>query len=290
MQGSRVQGVPGYGNGSPQVSGGVQLGGNAGMRTGQGSSGVGGSAETGSYAQSNLLPISALRRVEPQVADIGPLSSSGRLPQGTSLRQPNDFVGLYQVPPEVDSPYAGWFARVRGGMIAVFPKGDYIADKDGVYPLVPPNTVYLLGGIPLRSSATADSNSGQPSQAIDGRSSTRVSSQDFGSGGASGGRIDGRISTLVQADRMSPASGRVPTLPSNTPARPDSELGGLAKPTPELVAEFGASLAELATRSSRLYTSDVYRNSRLAALAKAAGVDVIEHASPQAAAPTASGQ
>lgn len=104
------------------------------------------------------LDITDLERVEPIVGDANPLAAPGRnLP--ANLRIPNDFSGVYRVPVNANTPYAGWYARAHGGVIAVFPQAEYAyKKKQGLVPLIPGGTQYLLGGIPLR---TLDASRGE---------------------------------------------------------------------------------------------------------------------------------
>lgn len=136
------------------------------------------------------LRVVELKRVEAFVADMGALSTSGRQ-QKADLRLPNDFGGVYQIPKDADTPYAGWFARARGGMIAVFPRGSYVPSDDGMIAIVPPNTRYILGNVPLGFGNASASQAAHTDHSIDGRISLRVTDdtpQTF---------IDGRLTTRI---------------------------------------------------------------------------------------------
>jgi hypothetical protein len=48
------------------------------------------------------------------------------------------------------------FARVSGGIAAVFPASEYISDRKGkVHTVVPAGTVFYIGGVPAATSAPA---------------------------------------------------------------------------------------------------------------------------------------
>lgn len=96
------------------------------------------------------LTIKDFKRVEQGRGDAGGLSKS--LARGpATVGVPNDFSGVYQIPEDADTPYAGWFARVSGAMIAVFPRGEYTATRGGVVPAVPANTRFFFGSVPLNA-------------------------------------------------------------------------------------------------------------------------------------------
>ena len=99
------------------------------------------------------LTIKDLQRVEQLRGDSGGLSKS--LARGpANLAVPNDFSGVYQVPEDADSPYAGWYARVSGGLIAVFPRSEYTQGPSGMVATVSANTRYFLGSIPRNQRPT----------------------------------------------------------------------------------------------------------------------------------------
>lgn len=96
------------------------------------------------------LEVADLKRVEAQVADMNPLSPEGRV-MPAQLEVPVGFNGVYKVPEDADTPVAGWVARVSGAVIAVFPASEYRWHKKaGIYPVAPTQTMFMLGGIPLR--------------------------------------------------------------------------------------------------------------------------------------------
>lgn len=94
------------------------------------------------------IDVRDLRRVEPLVADANPLSFAGRV-QGANLSVPSSFgAGLYQIPANANSRYAGWFVRAQGGMYAVFPRSDYAVQDDRIFAVIPPGTQFFMGGVP----------------------------------------------------------------------------------------------------------------------------------------------
>jgi hypothetical protein len=94
------------------------------------------------------LTIKDLRRVEQVRGDTGGLGKS--LAQGPAIMAvPNDFAGVYQIPEDADTPYAGWYARFSGALIAVFPRGEYTPGPNGLMPVAAANTRFFLGSIPL---------------------------------------------------------------------------------------------------------------------------------------------
>lgn len=96
------------------------------------------------------LQVTDLERVEGRVGDRNVLSSPGRV-MPAQMAVPIGFEGVYRIPLTADTPYAGWFARASGGVIAAFPASEYRFDKDiGVIPDIPSGTVYFMGGIPVR--------------------------------------------------------------------------------------------------------------------------------------------
>jgi hypothetical protein len=69
---------------------------------------------------------------------------------GTDLRVPTAFGDVYRV--QVAS---GWqrtnqdsFARIDGGVTAVFPRSVYVATKKGAMPEIAPGTIFYLGQVP----------------------------------------------------------------------------------------------------------------------------------------------
>ncbi|MBX3357062.1 MAG: hypothetical protein KF745_01410 [Phycisphaeraceae bacterium] len=88
-----------------------------------------------------------IQRVEQGVADVGPLSLSTRS-LGVDLRRPFGFDSVYAVNGDRNG---GSFARISGGLFAVFPRSVYRPTKDGIMTEVPPGTVFYIGGLPSMS-------------------------------------------------------------------------------------------------------------------------------------------
>ena len=109
------------------------------------------------------LTVKDFIRVEQVRGDAGGLSKS--LARGpATVGTPNDFSGVYQIPEDADSPYAGWYARVQGAVIAVFPRGEY----SGGTAVIPANTKFFLGGVP-RNAAGAVKQRVRTVEAANGR-------------------------------------------------------------------------------------------------------------------------
>jgi len=80
------------------------------------------------------------RPVDPGFADTGGLVESFRIPM-TDLRVGDGWDSVY----EMESSFGPLYARRNGGLTAVFPQSNYVAGRDGTVPVVPPNTVYVIG-------------------------------------------------------------------------------------------------------------------------------------------------
>ena len=88
-----------------------------------------------------LANAQGLERVEEIWGDAGPLNESMRvLP--LDLRAPVGFQGVYRVP-----GHDNLLTRMDGGLAAVFPRSVYAATASGVVPLIPPGTVFHVGGV-----------------------------------------------------------------------------------------------------------------------------------------------
>lgn len=106
-------------------------------------------AATGAHAQAPSRML--LEPVDPGHADVGPLGVSTRtIP--VDMRSPSGFDRVFRVPGSaagvgtIDVPNDR-FARVSGGIAAVFPRSSYVTGEKGRYALVPAGTVYYIGGI-----------------------------------------------------------------------------------------------------------------------------------------------
>ncbi len=227
------------------------------------------SVEVGQNA-SNLgrtsLEFRELKRVESFVADIGPLGTAGRQ-QDASLRVPNDFGGLYQIPKDANTPYAGWFARRRGGLTAVFPKGDYQADKNGLYAVVPANTTYIMGAIQTGDAPQLAQNRAEPSGLLSTRQATAVPSH-----------IRTQLTTRISDDDASlllSGSSATPAWGPNSP-RPDA---------PRADSGEQSETADKSATMETIFSGGVSRSVRLAELGRAAGLKRIPPADAAEPAP-----
>lgn len=85
----------------------------------------------------------ALRPVDQGVADTGPLSANRRVVP-LDLRVPAGFDRVYQFGQGRSSK----FARVNGGLTAVFPRSTYNDRGFGTTVEIPPGTVFYVGKLP----------------------------------------------------------------------------------------------------------------------------------------------
>lgn len=85
----------------------------------------------------------ALRPVEQGVADTGPLSANRRVVP-LDLRVPSGFDRVYQFGRGSSSK----FARMNGGLTAVFPRSTYADRGTGTTAEIPPGTVFYVGKLP----------------------------------------------------------------------------------------------------------------------------------------------
>lgn len=102
------------------------------------------------------IDMSKLRAVEPNIGDVGPLSTSSRLlPLDTRL--PTNFDRVYRIPGS--SKGVATFnsapgqedklVRISGGISAVFSRSDYFRTRKGkLATAIPPGTVFHIGRIP----------------------------------------------------------------------------------------------------------------------------------------------
>lgn len=100
-----------------------------------------GAASAGAHAQIQLTP------VEQRVGDVSMLGTSQRV-QPVDLRLPLGFDTVFRVRGAQNVGAAnegGYFARKHAGITAVFSQSVYVNTPWGVYPEVPPGTVFLLG-------------------------------------------------------------------------------------------------------------------------------------------------
>ncbi len=102
-------------------------------------------------------PLANLRMVpiDPGTEDVSNLwTGSRQMP--VDLRTPLNFDKVYRVEGDLSrlgvlgvSAQQGqaMYARASGGMIAIFPRSEYVRTKQGTVPVVPANTTFLLGSI-----------------------------------------------------------------------------------------------------------------------------------------------
>ena len=187
-----------------------------------------------------------LRRVEQTVADVGPLSTSLRqVPP--DFRTPADFRDVYQIPPGSNSPYAGWFARQNGGVTAVFPRSQYDLEERGLRAVIPADTRFILGKIPM-----GDELVGPGPNTLSLRVDQRAAST-----GAGASQLDARVSPLrIDTRAVAPlrwAESAPPARPTEPPASPQ-----------QLDAANEARVASTASESvARLFLDDSYRAGRV---------------------------
>lgn len=200
-----------------------------------------------------------LQPVEQRRTDVNPLVGPGRAAP-VFLGEPNDFRTVYQIPADASQRYGGWFARVRGGVIAAFPRSVYkwVETPDGKnmvnVPFAPAGTVYFLGGIP-RSFLDEHARLERPEGSID----TRVE--------------PGALSTQIDTTATEPP-----------PPRRD-------EPGPSLApgGDGEAALRRLSESTLRLFTDESHRQRRIDALLMGAARSAPPAAAPAAPSPAPAG-
>jgi hypothetical protein len=150
-------------------------------------------AMCGHDAHAQLAKRAALQSVDPDFGDVGPLRVSTRvLP--VDMRSPSGFDRVYRVPgsaggvPGMDGGEER-FARISGGLAAVFPRSDYITTKKGQYALIPPGTVFYIGGVPTPSAIVG----ARPAPARGGAYSLSAAARELPSMSAASGMVDLRV-------------------------------------------------------------------------------------------------
>lgn len=96
-------------------------------------------------------------KVEQRIGDVDPLGVSSRqLP--TDLRVPIGFRDVYRINGSamhanrwgiVNQMGGDLFARMDGAVTAVFPQSVYTETREGVVPLIPAGTVFIIGALPF---------------------------------------------------------------------------------------------------------------------------------------------
>lgn len=183
-----------------------------------------------------------LRRVDQSVADVGPVSISTK-DMGVDLRVPDEFRELYQLPRD-GGPYSGWFARISGGggVIAVFPRGRYTNTDRGVRVDVPPDTRFLIGGLPR----SLDGDGG-PERAA-----------------GSGGRIETKLELGGVGGSEKPVRSGSPASAEPAPGQPSLRRDS-SRPVPPAVLAQQQRLRELELTESvaKLFSDEQHRARRL---------------------------
>lgn len=99
-----------------------------------------------------------MKPVDPGIADMGPLATQGR-EMSKDVRQPSGFDRVY----EIEMNGQKYFARVNGGMIAVFPRSAYTSRGTAV---VPPNTTFYIGKLPANATLVDSGQTVSPNYAV----------------------------------------------------------------------------------------------------------------------------
>ena len=208
-------------------------------------------AGTPAPAPAREIRVQDLRRVDATEADVDPLRTSNRL-LTTDLRRPQGFTEVYQVPKDAPGRYAGWFARMDGAVIAVFPQSQYQETKKGTRPLIPNGTEFFIGNLPGAAPADSATPSGRGTDRIDTSVATGVAEAPVS---------DASPSTRAEPRRAGaqPAGTRAQQgAVSEKPAE-----GGEASAAAQALA---ARLARVSERVSEMFTDDARRDQRVGRL------------------------
>lgn len=191
-----------------------------------------------------------LTPVDPGVADRGGLGMSLRQLQ-PDLRVPTNFDRVYRVPGSVSGVPAfpgaepnDRFARISGGLTAVFERSQYLrrTDRPGLIPIVPAGTVFYIGNPPWSS-------------------------------GPGGGQLTGGVPTAASAGSQalvragSPIDQGAVDRPVPTSFRVDTRDQGAATPS---VPPAGRGPVSVSRPSANVLTSEPYRRQRVRELLQAA--------------------
>ena len=183
-------------------------------------------------------------------SDVDALRTSNRL-MVTDLRQPQGFGEVYQIPKDAPSRYAGWFARVDGAVIAIFPLSQYVETRRGIKPLVPNSTEYFIGSVPgdrPLGGATAASRDRIDTSVVTGIAAVTLS----------GAMPSGR----VRPDRVEPGTpGAKAEATATEPVN-----GAPVDAASAAAAAEAARLARISERVSQLFTDDARRDERVGRL------------------------
>ena len=103
----------------------------------------------------DISEVGSLELVDPGHDDVSPLAESIWSDLRVDLQAPAGFSSIYRVPGRDDL-----FMRASGGVFAVFPRSDYGYNaEEGVFPLIPPDTVFHLSPVTLADLANQTSTS-----------------------------------------------------------------------------------------------------------------------------------
>ncbi|MBY0311055.1 MAG: hypothetical protein K2W85_03200 [Phycisphaerales bacterium] len=178
-------------------------------------------------------------------ADRGPLATSARRVP-IDLRVPLSFDRVYRVPGsttgvQVPGAAAGeeLYARISGGLTAVFPRSDYVSTKRGPAALIPPGTIFYIGALPKPAPGAAwntppapDTTTAtrftltRPDQDAADRPNTRVDARADLSVTHTSSTMAPELAEGSQSPGMSPTSAREPrgnvkSMPAPSIPRPD---------------------------------------------------------------------
>lgn len=89
----------------------------------------------------------SLRLIDQAVSDLDPLASSLRLVR-PDPRVPTGFSRVYEAPGRANQLF-----RINGGIIAAFPRSVYAGTRAGATAVIPPGTIFYIGGLPAFDAA-----------------------------------------------------------------------------------------------------------------------------------------
>lgn len=119
-----------------------------------------------------------LRPIDQGFDDTNPLAVGRRLAP-TDMRASGAFERVFRV--MNSGRDSGSFARVQGGLVAVFPQSQYAQTKNGAVPVIPAGTVFHIGAPKLPVSPGAPGSVGRraaPARPGIERPSTKASARD----------------------------------------------------------------------------------------------------------------
>lgn len=175
---------------------------------------------------------SGWEQVDAGRADRGPLSTSARQVP-IDLRLPLSFDRVYRVPGStngvrVPGAPAGEevYARISGGLTAVFPRSDYVATKKGTAVLIPAGTIFYIGELPkpMPGSLNTQSSAAEPARPV-GPTRTGLMRASLTAVGQTDLRVDSRATPPSARSQIAPQQNATPPAepppaPSPRPAQP----------------------------------------------------------------------